>query len=631
MSYSVERQIQLGLCCMNVSLKQRKVPIYAARRIIIKTIEKLGIEELKCRTLQNLDDLLLMLQWNEKNGIRVFRLSSELFQHKTNPRVTDYTYDFAINHLKRIGDYAREKGHRLTFHPGQFNNLGSPRQKVIDQTFKDLTYHAEVFDLLGFQYDTPHGRDSVMVIHGGGVYGDKKQTIKRWIENYYKLSDTIRNRLVLENCEKSYNIMDCLKISAKTGVPVVFDTHHFECYKQLHPNEHFKHPREYIPFILDTWTDKGIKPKFHISEQGTGKIGHHSDYIENIPDYLLEIPEKYGINIDIMCEAKMKELSIHKLYKKYPQINCLKDNSYYICKDIMNGIIDNIVKDTITDGRNTAKKDEDIRVKWICENINNQTELGEHMKIKYYEKFNKKILYVEKKGGNNIHYDILIHHRDGSTFRCEEKGSQAYTENINENTPPHENSVEFYNGPSQKFSISKKYLKLWYDLIVNNIDINNKYNLPKPPTLEEWLVGGPYCMVNPKSEYSIKTKENYRNIYPKKSMNGWGHDNIDYRIEPNKAFNITDEEKSTLIKEVQDIYNDIMIQKDVWLQTTGTIDGSFSFKWFDKIEPKKIVDVKLVKKKDIEFIFKLEDNTSFTGIMRWGKGCGFSCFRMDFK
>jgi hypothetical protein len=138
-------------------------------------------------------------------------------------------------------------------------------------------------------------------------------------------------------------------------------------------------------------------------------------------------------------------------------------------------------------------------------------------------------------------------------------------------------------------------------------------------------------MVDPKLEYSIKTKENYRNIYPEKSMNGHGHDEIDYRIEPNNAFDMTDEDKYTLIEEVQNIYNDIMNQKDVWLQTTGTIDGPFSFKWFDKIEPKKIVDVELVKKKDIEFIFKLEDNSSFTGIMRWGKGCGFSCFRVDFK
>ena len=127
MSLSVERPVQLGLCCMNVTLKQQKVPVYAARRIIVKQIHKLGIEELKKRTLQNLDDLLIMLQWNIVNGIRVFRLSSEMFQHKNNPRVPDYTYDFAIDHLKRVGDYAKSVGMRLTMHPGQFNCLGSPK------------------------------------------------------------------------------------------------------------------------------------------------------------------------------------------------------------------------------------------------------------------------------------------------------------------------------------------------------------------------------------------------------------------------------------------------------------------------------------------------------------------------
>jgi len=289
------------------------------------------------------------------------------------------------------------------------------------------------------------------------------------------------------------------------------------------------------------------------------------------------------------------------------------------------------IKKSKTDGRKTAKKDEDIRVNEICENINNNTELGNLMKLIYYEKFGLEILKVEKKGGNNIHYDILIHHTDGSTNRCEEKGTKRYSEFIDENTSPHENSVEFYNGPGEKFSISNKYLKIWYGLVVNNNEVNQKYNLPEPPPFEEWLKGGPYCMVDPKSDYSIKNKQNYRGLYPDKSMNGWGHSNIDYRIEPNNAFDITDDEKCILIKEVQDIYNDIMGQKDVWLQTTGTINDKFSFKWFDKIEPKKIVDVDLVKKKDIEFIFKLEDNSSFKGIMRWGKGCGFSCFRIDFK
>ena len=342
MSYSIERPVQLGLCCMNVTLKKQKPPVYAARRIIVRMIDKLGIEELKRRILQNLDDLYKMLQWNESKGIRVFRLSSEMFQHKNNKRVQDYTYDFAIPMLQKIGAYARENGHRLTFHPGQFNNLGSNRECVIQQTLLDLEYHADVLDLMGM------GSDSVMVIHGGGTYGDKPGTMKRWIANYNKLPDKIKRRLVLENCEKCYSIRDCLKMSFKCGVPVVLDTHHFECYKKLHPDEAFKPPEVYIPFILNTWSNKGIKPKFHVSEQGSGKLGHHSDYINILPTYLLEIPTKYGVHIDIMIEAKMKELSIQKLYEKYPECNCLKENEYYISRDIMNRLVDSIEQASVT-------------------------------------------------------------------------------------------------------------------------------------------------------------------------------------------------------------------------------------------------------------------------------------------
>ena len=122
---SQKKPVQLGLCCMNTTLKKQKPPVYEARRIIMRIIDEKGIDELKRRILANLDDLYKMLEWNEANGIRVFRLSSELFQHKTNPKVPDYTYDFALDHLKKIGDYALEKGHRLTFHPGQYNVLAS--------------------------------------------------------------------------------------------------------------------------------------------------------------------------------------------------------------------------------------------------------------------------------------------------------------------------------------------------------------------------------------------------------------------------------------------------------------------------------------------------------------------------
>ena len=76
------------------------------------------------------------------------------------------------------------------------------------------------------------------------------------------------------------------------GVPVVFDTHHYDCYCQLHPQESFKPPQDYMADILATWEKTKIKPKFHVSEQGNGRVGHHSDYIETIPFYLMEIPAR---------------------------------------------------------------------------------------------------------------------------------------------------------------------------------------------------------------------------------------------------------------------------------------------------------------------------------------------------
>jgi UV DNA damage endonuclease len=169
--------------------------------------------------------------------------------------------------------------------------------------------------------------NSVIVIHGGGTYGNKEETKNRWCAQFDLLPENVRRRLVIENCEKSFSVIDCLDISSRINIPVVFDTHHFACYNLLHPTELFENADYYIPAILETWSNRGIKPKFHVSEQGVGRCGHHSDFIENIPQYLLEIPDKYGVSIDIMIEAKCKEQSILKLYDKYPGLDCVVSSS----------------------------------------------------------------------------------------------------------------------------------------------------------------------------------------------------------------------------------------------------------------------------------------------------------------
>jgi len=323
---SVHRPVQLGLCCMNLTLRGQKPSIYSSRTIIQRIIKEKGMDELKCRVRANCEDLIKMIEWNELNGIKVFRISSDMFPHKTNPKVEDYDFDFVKDLLKEAGDLAKKYGQRITMHPGQYNVVGTPNKTSFQKTIDDLLYQATLLDLMGM------GDDSVMVVHGGGMYGDKEATKKRWCEQFKLLPQNVQKRLVLENCEKCFHIQDCLDISDVIHIPVVFDSHHYTCYNQLHPDIQLESESYYIPLILETWKRRGIKPKFHVSEQGAGRCGHHSDYIENLPEYMLEIPEKYGVDIDIMIEAKKKELAVFKLYEKYPCLNCKRKKIKFVKK-----------------------------------------------------------------------------------------------------------------------------------------------------------------------------------------------------------------------------------------------------------------------------------------------------------
>ena len=110
-----------------------------------------------------------MIEWNEQNGIKVFRLSSELFPHKSNQKVQDYSFDFAKELLIQAGLLAKKYNQRLTFHPGQYNVIGTNKEEYFIKTMLDLEYHADVLDLMGMD------QNSVIVIHGGGVYNNKKK------------------------------------------------------------------------------------------------------------------------------------------------------------------------------------------------------------------------------------------------------------------------------------------------------------------------------------------------------------------------------------------------------------------------------------------------------------------------
>lgn len=316
-------KIRLGLCCINMSLKYLE-DVFTNRKIILKQIEKRGLEETKNLAKENVIDLLKLIFWNKNHGIDVFRISSVLVPHATNKDLIklfgkegeDFlTLNFLSPYLELVGHLAKIENMRLTFHPGQFVQVASPDLDIFSRSVDEIEMHTNFLDQMKLD------KNSVAVIHIGGTYCAKEETILRFIERFESLPKKLRDRLVLENDEKCYDASDVISICEKVGAPMVLDIFHYYCYKKYHPDIIQMSLDDLIPRILETWKIRNMRPKFHLSEQQIGSpVGAHSVFVELIPIDLLEIPTKYGVEIDIMIEAKGKEIAIAKLYEKYPDL-----------------------------------------------------------------------------------------------------------------------------------------------------------------------------------------------------------------------------------------------------------------------------------------------------------------------
>jgi len=304
--------VNLGLCCINNTL--RKNNIFNSRTCIRRTY---SVKKAKKLALQNVKDLIPMIEWNNKNNIKCFRLTSNLFPHFTDNAVESYTIDFARADLKIAGDLATKYGMRILMHPGQFNQVGAMNSVVFDNTVAQLSHLAEILDAMGID------SNGVLIIHGGGMYGDKKKTMVRWVKQFMILPEIVRRRLVLEHCERCYSLYEVLCISLtlkKRGhiLPVVFDSHHFDCYEELHPDEKSLNFQKLAPIIIRSWGDR--RPLMHVSNQGSGRVGHHSDFITNFPPYFFYVRDVLGVSFDVEVEAKAKEAAIFALRELEPTL-----------------------------------------------------------------------------------------------------------------------------------------------------------------------------------------------------------------------------------------------------------------------------------------------------------------------
>ena len=294
--------MNLGYACINSTLGSQKPRITTNRSMIKRTFTERGISYASELGLLNAKDLFTILQWNNENNIKCFRTSSDIFPWGSEyglQNAPDYKEIESI--LQLCGKYAKDKGIRITSHPGPFNVLVSPREHVVENTIKDLELHGKVFDMIGLSR-TPYNK---LNIHCNGVYGDKISAMDRFCKNFERLSESVRTRLTIENDDKAsmYSVKDLMYIHERIGIPIVFDYHHHTF------NTGGLSEQEALELAMSTWP-KGITPMVHYSEskrlhEGNDKLKEqaHSDYINDLPNL-------YGNKVDVMVEAKAKELSI---------------------------------------------------------------------------------------------------------------------------------------------------------------------------------------------------------------------------------------------------------------------------------------------------------------------------------
>jgi len=292
--------IRFGLCCMFRGQPIKFVTTTATAIARMNQAEALAKLSRLC--LENANALLAALQFCTDHRIGCFRINSQILPIKTHPtcgyEIDDLPEsDEIIRRFKECGEFVRKHKLRTCFHPDQFVVLNSNRPDVVVKSVQELEYQAEVAEWVGAD---------VVNIHGGGAYGDKQKALGDFARNLKLLSQRARERLTVENDDKTYTPADLLPICKAEGVPLVYDVHHHRC------NRDELSVEEATTQAIATWNRE---PQFHISSPIDGWDGlkpeRHHDFIDTN-----DFPNCWrDLEITVEIEAKAKEVAVLRLMK----------------------------------------------------------------------------------------------------------------------------------------------------------------------------------------------------------------------------------------------------------------------------------------------------------------------------
>jgi UV DNA damage endonuclease len=284
---------ELGLVCITHGEEVRFRTI--TRKYLLSFAEEEQREKLQALYTENVLRLGRAVDYCAAAGIRLYRLSSDLFPFADEPIGREILEEFTAE-LASIGGRATRNGLRMVIHPDQFVVLSSDTPSVVENSVKLLKMHAAILDLL----QQPRSEWATMNIHGG-----KADRTDRLVAAIAELPENVHSRISFENDEYSYRAVQILEVCQRAGVRMVFDAHHHVIREKLDSYEH-ESVGEMLFAAATTWANPENQI-VHISN-GRAKFSDrsHSDVIDLMPSVFRHAPW-------IEIEAKQKEVAIEQL------------------------------------------------------------------------------------------------------------------------------------------------------------------------------------------------------------------------------------------------------------------------------------------------------------------------------
>jgi UV DNA damage endonuclease len=246
----------------------------------------------------NADALAAAIERCHELGIGAFRVNSQILPLATHP-ITGYNLEqldpsgAIAGAFEWAGELARAYDVRLSLHPDQFVVLNSERDAVVRSAVQELELQASVAEMIGAD---------VIVLHAGGSAGGTEAALERLERGLPLLSARVRDRLALENDDRSFTPRSLLPLCQRSGVPLVYDVHHHRCLADG------LSIGEATELSFSTWGER--EPYAHLSSPRDGwqapNARAHADYID--PD---DFPDEWrGRTMTIDVEAKAKERAV---------------------------------------------------------------------------------------------------------------------------------------------------------------------------------------------------------------------------------------------------------------------------------------------------------------------------------